>query len=86
MLILDYESKFRTTAKRYDAWATAMSGALRMPIPTFRSPLERGQTQWTELPDTVTKGKFERSLNAPMATWNQGGTAAAGKLPQIVRG
>lgn len=85
VLVLDYDSKFRTTAKRYDAWATAMSGALRVPIRTFRSPRERTQEQWTELPDTVPEGEFERSLNVPVAIWNQGFTAAAGKLPQIVR-
>ena len=85
VLILDYEPKSRTTAKRYDAWAIAMSGALRVPIPTFRSPCERAQKQWTELPDTVPEGEFERSLKAPVAVWNQGFTAAAGKLPQIIR-
>ena len=67
---------------------TGLKAALRVSPQTFRDKSHRSEEQWTKLPDRVTRGEFEQSIekrrHVPVAVWNKGFNAAADQLDKIV--
>jgi hypothetical protein len=65
-----------------------MAQTLRVPQSIFRDNKHRSEQHWTNLPDEVTPGEFEQSVDRdhpiPVAIWNGGFTKAVEKLSQII--
>lgn len=88
IVVLDWNADHRPTAKRVgDQWVAAMRHALRVPPSSFRDAKHRAETQAMNLPDRVTPGEFEESVQGkyavPVSIWNQGFVGGAEKAEEI---
>lgn len=80
VLVLDYDDLQRPFGKRNpDSWTAGLNESLRVSNYCFRADAHRTLRHWTDLPETLPEGAFEKHLDqaTPVAIWTGGFCSAA---------